>query len=79
MVPGGAVLCRAVLCGGIGIGQTEGLASKYPGRCTDFPPDETALIGAGIGFAQVGLLPIVEIPYAKYHPATQYSAVCQSE
>ena len=32
----------------------------------DFPPDETTLIGAAMGYAQVGLLPIVEIPYAKY-------------
>ena len=32
----------------------------------DFPPDETALIGAAVGFSQVGLLPICEIPYAKY-------------
>lgn len=32
----------------------------------DFPPDETSLIGAGVGFAQAGLLPVVEIPYAKY-------------
>jgi len=45
---------------------TDGLARKYPERVQDFPPDETSLIGAGIGYAQVGLLPIVEIPYAKY-------------
>eukprot|EP01047_Picozoa_sp_COSAG01_P029695 COSAG01_NODE_2045_length_8561_cov_6.449421_5_plen_163_part_00 len=25
---------------------SEGLARAFPGRCTDFPPDETALIGA---------------------------------
>lgn len=31
----------------------------------DFPPDETGLLGAAQGFAQIGLLPIVEIPYAK--------------
>lgn len=28
--------------------------------------DETTLLGAGLGFAQLGLVPIVEIPYAKY-------------
>jgi len=45
---------------------TEGLASKFPHRVVDFPPDETSLLGAATGFAQVGLTPIVEIPYAKY-------------
>ena len=44
----------------------------------DFAPDETALVGAGIGFAQAGLLPIVEIPYAKYLDcgADQFHEVC---
>ncbi len=45
---------------------TDGLAAKYPQRVHDFAPDETALIGAGMGFAQSGMLPVVEIPYAKY-------------
>jgi len=45
---------------------TEQLATKYPQRVRDFPPDETSLIGAGVGFAQTGMLPVVEIPYAKY-------------
>eukprot|EP00934_Nitzschia_sp_Nitz4_P004421 Nitzschia sp. Nitz4//scaffold118_size93875//46013//48415//NITZ4_004789-RA/size93875-processed-gene-0.61-mRNA-1//-1//CDS//3329533727//4411//frame0 len=45
---------------------TEGLASKYPSQVLDFPPDETTLLGAGLGFSQLGLTPIVEIPYAKY-------------
>jgi pyruvate/2-oxoglutarate/acetoin dehydrogenase E1 component len=45
---------------------TEGLAKKFPKRIIDFPPDETTLLGAGLGFSQLGLLPIVEIPYAKY-------------
>eukprot|EP01062_Namystynia_karyoxenos_P078300 TRINITY_DN8045_c10_g1_i1.p1 TRINITY_DN8045_c10_g1~~TRINITY_DN8045_c10_g1_i1.p1 ORF type:complete len:839 (+),score=252.98 TRINITY_DN8045_c10_g1_i1:73-2589(+) len=45
---------------------TEGLAQRFPGRVRDFPPEETALMGAAIGYAQVGLTPIVEIPYAKY-------------
>jgi 2-oxoisovalerate dehydrogenase E1 component len=45
---------------------TDGLVKKFPGRVIDFPPDETTIIGAGMGFSQSGLLPIVEIPYAKY-------------
>lgn len=45
---------------------TEGLVDKYPERVRDFPPDETSLVGAGMGYSQAGLLPIVEIPYAKY-------------
>jgi TPP-dependent pyruvate/acetoin dehydrogenase alpha subunit/pyruvate/2-oxoglutarate/acetoin dehydrogenase E1 component len=45
---------------------TEGLAKQFPSRVLDFPPDETTLLGAALGFAQLGLTPIVEIPYAKY-------------
>lgn len=45
---------------------TDGLAAKYPQRVLDFPPDETSLVGIGMGMAQAGLVPIVEIPYAKY-------------
>lgn len=45
---------------------TEGLAQQFPCRVLDFPPDETSLLGAAMGFSQTGLLPIVEIPYAKY-------------
>jgi pyruvate/2-oxoglutarate/acetoin dehydrogenase E1 component/TPP-dependent pyruvate/acetoin dehydrogenase alpha subunit len=45
---------------------TEGIAQQFPGRVIDFPPDETSLLGAAMGFSQLGLLPIVEIPYAKY-------------
>lgn len=45
---------------------TDGLTDRFSGRVIDFPPDETTLLGAAMGFAQVGLLPIVEIPYAKY-------------
>ena len=45
---------------------TEGVAKQFPDRIIDFPPDETSLLGAAMGFAQLGLLPIVEIPYAKY-------------
>jgi 2-oxoisovalerate dehydrogenase E1 component len=45
---------------------TEELAKKYPGRVQDFPPEETVLIGSGMGYSQCGLVPIVEIPYSKY-------------
>ncbi|CAB9498379.1 oxoisovalerate dehydrogenase subunit beta [Seminavis robusta] len=45
---------------------TDQLSKKFPGRVVDFPPDETSLLGAAMGFSQVGLTPIVEIPYAKY-------------
>eukprot|EP00040_Diaphanoeca_grandis_P034178 m.210690 g.210690 ORF g.210690 m.210690 type:complete len:804 (-) comp33088_c0_seq1:655-3066(-) len=45
---------------------TEGLHKKHPNRVKDFPPDETSLFGIGIGFSQCGLVPIVEMPYAKY-------------
>jgi pyruvate/2-oxoglutarate/acetoin dehydrogenase E1 component len=45
---------------------TDGLAAKYPRRVRDFPPDETSILGAAQGFSQCGLLPVVEIPYAKY-------------
>lgn len=45
---------------------TEDLEKKFPNRIRDFPPDETTLVGAAMGYAQVGLLPILEIPYAKY-------------
>jgi pyruvate/2-oxoglutarate/acetoin dehydrogenase E1 component len=45
---------------------TDQLAKRYPGRVIDFPPDETSLLGAAMGFSQVGLTPVVEIPYAKY-------------
>ncbi len=45
---------------------TDGLAAKHKERVRDFPPDETTLVGAGMGMCQAGLVPIVEIPYAKY-------------
>ena len=45
---------------------TDGLAQKFGARVQDFPPEEGAIVGAGMGYAQAGLLPIVEIPYAKY-------------
>jgi len=45
---------------------TEGLKANHRRRVQDFPPDETALFGAAAGLAQRGLVPIVEVPYAKY-------------
>lgn len=45
---------------------TDGLEKKHPARVQDFPPDETSLVGVGMGYCHSGLLPIVEIPYAKY-------------
>ena len=45
---------------------TEGLAAAFPGRVRDFAPRRSSLVGAGIGFAQAIVLPVVEIPYAKY-------------
>lgn len=45
---------------------TEGLRDKHHWRVADFPPDETSLVGVGMGYSQAGLLPIVEIPYSKY-------------
>lgn len=46
---------------------TDGLAAKYPNRVQDFPPDETSIVGAGVGFSQLGLVLIVEILYANNH------------
>ena len=46
---------------------SEGLKDKFGRRrCFDWPPDEASLVGAGIGLAQAGRVPIVEIPYAAY-------------
>jgi len=46
---------------------SEGLKGKFGRRrCFDWPPDEASLVGAGIGLAQAGRLPIIEIPYAAY-------------
>eukprot|EP00397_Hematodinium_sp_SG-2012_P010694 GEMP01010817.1.p1 GENE.GEMP01010817.1~~GEMP01010817.1.p1 ORF type:complete len:778 (+),score=212.19 GEMP01010817.1:95-2428(+) len=45
---------------------TEGLRAKFGVRVADFPPDETTLLGCAAGYSQVGLLPICELPYAKY-------------
>lgn len=45
---------------------TEGLKKRFPVRVSDFPPDETALVGVAMGYSQSGLTPICEIPYAKY-------------
>ena len=46
---------------------SEGLKDTFSRRrCFDWPPDEASLLGAAIGMAQAGHVPIVEIPYAAY-------------
>ena len=56
---------------------TENMSKKFPQRVRDFPPDETALLAMGQGFAHAGMVPIVEIPYAKYAvPAPNMAALC---
>ena len=46
---------------------SEGLKASFGRRrIFDWPPDEASLVGAGIGMAQAGHVPIVEIPYAAY-------------
>ena len=46
---------------------TEGLVARHgQAKVRNFPPDETALVGVGMGLSQAGMTPIVEIPYAKY-------------
>ena len=46
---------------------TEGLRARFGRRrIFDWPPDEASLIGAGIGVAQAGKVPLVEVPYASY-------------
>jgi len=45
---------------------TDDLADAYPERVQDVPPDETSVIGLAMGYSQCGLVPIAEIPYAKY-------------
>ena len=45
---------------------TDGLREKFKSRVMDFPPDETSLLGAAMGFFHAGLLPICEIPYSAY-------------
>jgi len=45
---------------------SDGLKKEYPLRVHDYPPDETTLVGAGMGLSQVGFVPVVELPYAKY-------------
>ena len=47
--------------------MTEGLARRFGRRrIFDWPPDEASLMGAAIGVAQAGFLPVVELPYAAY-------------
>ena len=59
---------------------TDGLADKHPQRVRDFPPDETSILGVGLGFSQAGLTPIVEMPYENFgyfwHRGIACSALC---
>ena len=32
---------------------SDGLHHRFPLRVRDFPPDETSIVGAGIGYSQV--------------------------
>lgn len=46
---------------------TEGLVAQFGRRRVfDWPPDEASLVGCGIGLAQAGFTPLVEVPYAAY-------------
>lgn len=45
---------------------TDGLAKQFPGHVIDFPPDETTLLGAAMGFSHAGLLPIIGEWYWHY-------------
>jgi 2-oxoisovalerate dehydrogenase E1 component len=42
------------------------LAEQFRNRVVDFPPDETTLVGAAMGFSHAGMLVVCEIPYSKY-------------
>ena len=45
---------------------TEGAADKYKLRVQDFPPDETSLVGAALGYAQVGVFrPCIACAHAR--------------
>lgn len=45
---------------------TEGLAEKFPGRVTDSPISEDAMIGSAIGAAIEGMRPIIEMQFADF-------------
>jgi 2-oxoisovalerate dehydrogenase E1 component len=45
---------------------TKGLSSAYPGRVISTPISEAGVVGAGIGLALAGYLPIVEMMFADF-------------
>jgi len=45
---------------------TKGLAERYPGRVTDSPISEDAMIGSAIGAAIEGMRPIIEMQFADF-------------
>jgi len=51
--------------GGI-FGVTRGLAAKYGARVFDTPISETAMLGAAVGAAMMGMRPIVEIMWVDF-------------
>jgi pyruvate dehydrogenase E1 component beta subunit len=48
------------------MGRTAGLAAKYPGRVRDTPISEAAVLGAGVGAAATGMLPIVDLMMSNF-------------
>ena len=45
---------------------TAGLTTKYPGRVISTPISEAGVVGAGIGLAMSGYLPVVEVMFADF-------------
>lgn len=45
---------------------TEGLSEEFPGRVTDSPISEDAMIGSAIGAAIEGMRPIIEMQFADF-------------
>lgn len=45
---------------------TKGLSTKYEGRVINTPISEAALMGAGVGMALNGIIPIVEIMFSDF-------------
>jgi pyruvate/2-oxoglutarate/acetoin dehydrogenase E1 component len=54
-------------------GVTAGLVDEFPGRVLDTPITETAIIGAAVGAAAVGLRPVAEIMFI------DFTGVCMDE
>ena len=52
--------------GGGVFGITKGLSDKHPGRVIDTPISESAILGAAVGAAAVGMRPVVELMYLDF-------------